>query len=998
MKTTTKLILGGLLLSGLGIASFLNCDGCSTKTAKYEPRENSLAHSKTPSMHAIDLYEEMRLNVNTGKIEPGDFARAWQQIQNFNYANRSSVLTLVDEGPDNVGGRTRAILVDRNDRNIVYAGSVSGGLFKSTNRGNTWSRVANFTEVLSVSSLAQTPNGTIYVGTGHEEEGGSGDGGSGGHRADGVWYTTDNGATFTKLTPTTNWGNANINAIVADPNVPDKIYVGGSNPVFTTVVENKTNFTQLILNNNVPTSDLQISKDGNVIVAGIGNRTYVKVGTNNFTRVSGSGAGQVKETVSGGSLTRIEYTISHDKNPNGKYSIYASMVKLGGSIRGMLGGVSASHDNGETWAEVVPETPNNTPSTLVLTSDPFANGLQYQGDYDNIITTVPGNPKQFLLGGINVFRWTESSTAAPFGQMAQVSSTQVAQTSSFYVHADQHEMVWDNTNRLYLGNDGGVGISDNAMSTNIQYYPANRGYNVTQFYGIAYSKYGDLIGGTQDNGTQYKDVNNPGTSPLEFRRVLGGDGFDSELSHLDENVLFSSLYFGENYRSLNKGNTSSTFTSDEIDALPNSVKPFFNVTTYYENKNDVNSKDSIIFLATENKSAGQTIMVPSTNLNILFPHVLTQNISVVIDTAIDATGDTSYSYQSRDTIKIQDKVQTLFALGLNGTGGVWVTRGALRFGAKPVWWKVMDFTSGRVTDMEFSQDGNILYVGQFGGRVTRIKGFNNVYLEDLKGDVINGIPNHDLEAYNYADIRSGVSQLEITTIFTGNWVSGIGVDPKNPENVVVTTGGYGQSSNIYRSTTAASTTGSSSFSSIKGNMITMPVFDAIIDFQNPNTIVAGTEFGAWITTNGGATWSPQNDEMGAVPVYDVQQQHRPWSECFNSGMIYFGTHGRGIWSSADLLSTREIEKEKVAEVQVINLYPNPATNFTNVSFDLATTSDVTISVYSMNGKLISSNTLNNKAQGEMTYRVNTENLSKGVYFVNVQAKGMKFKTAKFIKQ
>ena len=994
MKTTTKLILGGMLLSGIGIAAFFTSELTTKETAKYQPRENSYAKAKTPSMQAIDLYEEMRLNVNTGKIEPNDFSNALKAIRNMSSSSRSSVLTLVDEGPDNVGGRTRAILVDRNNINTVYAGSVGGGLFKSTNRGNTWNRVANFAEVLSVSSIAQTPNGTIYVGTGHEREGnGIASGGSGGHRANGVWYTTDDGATFTQLTPPSSWGNNYVNTIVADPNAQDKIYIAGNGIINITEVENKTTFNRINLFAGISVWDIAISKDGSVIIAAVGNRTYVKEGSGSFTRVSGTGANQIKESATGASVTRIEYSISHEKNTNSKYSIYASMVKSGS----MLGGISASHDNGQTWTEVVPETPNGTVPTTVLTTDPFANGLQFQGNYDNIISVVPGNTKQFIVGGINLFKWTESTTAAPFGQMAQVSSSQVAQTNGFYVHADNHEMVWDNTNRLYVGNDGGVGISDNAQSANISYYPANRGYNVTQFYGIAYSKYGDLIGGAQDNGTQYKDVNTPGTSPLEFNRVLGGDGFDCEISHLDENVIFSSIYTGANFRSATKGSGSGSFTSAEIDALGDNLKPFYNVTTLYENGNDVNSTDSVIFLATENKSAGQTIMVPSDNMSMLFPHVLTQNISAVIDTTIIGT-DTTYTYTSRDTIKVQDKIQTLFALGLQGSGGVWVTRGALRFGGLPVWWKVMSSVTGRVTEMEFSQDGNILYVGQSGGRVTRIKGFNNVYFEDSKGDIVNSIPDNDQAAYDYADVRSGVSQLEVTNIFSGNYIAGLGVDPNDPEHVVVTTGGYNASSNIFKSTTAASTTGASSFSSIRGNLPAMPVFDAIIDFQDANKIVAGTEFGAWISTNGGATWTGQNDEMGMVPVYDVQQQHRPWSECFNSGMIYFGTHGRGIWSSSDLLGSREIEKEEVAQVQAINLYPNPAVNFTNVNFELANTSDVSVSIYSMSGKLISSETLNNKAEGEVNYRVNTENLTTGVYFVSIQAEGVKFKTAKFIKQ
>jgi hypothetical protein len=992
MKNTTKLILGGLLLSGLGVGSYLNCGNCESPIDKYTPREGSIFLNKTSAQHGIDLYEEMRKNINTGKMEASDFSNAWQAVQAAN-SSRSSILNLIDEGPDNVGGRTRAILVDNSDNNIVYAGSVSGGLFKSTNRGNTWSRVSAFTEVLSVSSMAQTANGTIYVGTGSTHESSIANGGSGGHRANGVYYTTDGGTTWSQLMPTPSWGTAAVNAIVADPNQQDVVYVGGNFPIRLYKVENKTTFTaEPGITGSV--TDLKISKDGNVILAGLGSRTYVKEGNGSWTKVSGTGPGQVKESATGSAISRIEYAISHDKNANGKYSIYASMVKTNSS----LGGISASHDNGATWAEVVPETANGVAANTVLTTDPFANGLQFQGNYNNIITTIPGDPKKFLIGGINVFRWTESATSAPFGQMSQVSSSQVGQTSSFYSHADHHEMVWDNANRLYIGNDGGIGISNNATSNNIQYYPANRGYNVTQFYGIGYSKFGDLIGGAQDNGTQYKDVNNPGTSPMEFRRVNGGDGFDCEISHLDPNVLFSSIYTGANYRTATKGN-GSPFTGTEIDALSDNVKPFYNVTRLYETANDVHSTDSLDYYATENLPAGTTIMVPSKNLGVEFPYILPTAVTVVIDTTIDVVGDTTFSYAYRDTIRVQDKVQSMFALGLQSSGGVWVTRGALRFGTTPVWWKVMNSVSGRVTEMEFTKDGNILYVGTSGGEVYRVKGFNNVYYNNEANDAINGINDHDSTSFNYADVRSGVSQLEITTILNGSqYVGGLGVDPNNPEHLVVALGGYGSSTNIIRSTTAASTTGSSSFSSIRGNLPAMPVFDAVIDMSDPTRIIAGTEFGAWVSLNSGASWSAQNDEMGAVPVYDVRQQYRSWEECTNSGTIYFGTHGRGIWSSNDFLSIEENKKEEKAQLTSFNLYPNPATNFTNVELELTKAADVTISVFSLTGQMVANETLTNRQQGKLKYRVNTATLPKGIYFVTVQVDGLKYKGSKFIKE
>mgnify|MGYP000238787006 CR=1 FL=1 len=1001
MKNTTKLILGGLLLSGIGVGSLLTNNFNAEEIPTYIPRENSLKTIKSSGLMAIELYEESRKNVNTGKMEPEDFSNAWQAVKLATAnASRSSVLTLKDEGPDNVGGRTRAILVDNSNINTIYAGSVSGGLFKSTNRGNTWTRVNAFNTVLSISCIAQTPNGTIYVGTGSTFERNVSDKRSGGHRADGVYYTTDGGTTFQKLTPTPSWGINAVNAIVADPNQQDVIYIGGNGGGTTgiglTKVENKTNFTK-IPEISLSVSDVKISKDGNLIVVGTGSNTFVKEGSGVFTRVSGTGAGQIK-ALSG----RIVYAISPDKNSNGKYSVYASMAKS----TGMLGGVSASHDNGQTWVEVIPETPNGSAPTSVLNTDPFANGLSFQGLYNNTITVIPGFPKKFIIGGIDLHEWAESATAPPFGQMSRISSWSANPTSRIYVHADNHTTVWDNTDRLYIGNDGGVGISDNATTNNITYYPANRGYNVTQFYGISYSKYGDLLGGAQDNGTQYKDARNPGTSALEFREVGGGDGFDCEISHLDENVLFSTVYTGATFRTSTKSATRSTFTGTEIDALSDNVKPFYNEIRLYENGNDLNSTDSVWWFATEDKPAGSTVMVTSKNLDLQFPYVLPVAVNVTIDTSIDALGDTTFSYLHRDTLRIQDRVQSLFAQGLSGSGGIWVTRSALRFGETPVWFKVINSVSGRVSEMEFSKDGDILYAGTTSGAVIRIKGFNGLYYNNEAHDTINGVNAHDRAAYNYADIRSGTSQLQIQTIYNGSqMITGIGVDPNDSEHVVITLGGYSAATNIRRSTTAASTTGTSSFSSIKGNMPAMPVFDAVIDMSDPTRIIAGTEFGAWVSLNSGGSWTAQNDEMGGVPVYDVRQQWRPWATseedlvgCYNPGVIYFGTFGRGIWSSSTFLSIDENIDKKEIPVTSINLYPNPVNNFTNIEFDLTNSADVKISVFSLTGQLISSQNLSNRQPGELKHRINTSQLTKGIYFVTVEAEGMKFKGSKFIKQ
>ena len=71
-----------------------------------------------------------------------------------------------NKGPDNFGGRTRALLVDKNNSAVVFAGSVGGGLFKSTNGGATWNVISDPGANQSVASITQASNGDIYYGTG----------------------------------------------------------------------------------------------------------------------------------------------------------------------------------------------------------------------------------------------------------------------------------------------------------------------------------------------------------------------------------------------------------------------------------------------------------------------------------------------------------------------------------------------------------------------------------------------------------------------------------------------------------------------------------------------------------------------------------------------------------------------------------------------------------------------------------------------------------------
>ena len=93
-------------------------------------------------------------------------------------------------GPNNVGGRTRALAIHPDNESVLYAGGVSGGLWKSEDEANTWIQVTNFPNLM-IGSIAIAGNGDIYVGTGSEFDWAGGEGGSG-FRGRGIWYSNDN--------------------------------------------------------------------------------------------------------------------------------------------------------------------------------------------------------------------------------------------------------------------------------------------------------------------------------------------------------------------------------------------------------------------------------------------------------------------------------------------------------------------------------------------------------------------------------------------------------------------------------------------------------------------------------------------------------------------------------------------------------------------------------------------------------------------------------------
>jgi len=144
---------------------------------------------------------ELTMNPETGKPEPEKLFKLQQELSQralFSKVPGENTNNWVERGPNNVGGRTRAIMFDPNDstNKKVFAGGVSGGLWVNndiTDANSSWSLV-NMPENLAVSCITYDPNNTntFYVGTGESYVQGTING-------NGLWKSTDAGNNWSRV-------------------------------------------------------------------------------------------------------------------------------------------------------------------------------------------------------------------------------------------------------------------------------------------------------------------------------------------------------------------------------------------------------------------------------------------------------------------------------------------------------------------------------------------------------------------------------------------------------------------------------------------------------------------------------------------------------------------------------------------------------------------------------------------------------------------------------
>jgi len=915
---------------------------------------------------ASEYWNMIRSNQVTGEVDPADIAQALEDMKRLG-RSKSSTWSWDEMGPDNLGGRTRAIIFDVNDPTVMYAGAVSGGLWKSTTAGSSWQKVASISDNMIVASITQAPNGDIYVGTGEGFYPGSGTG-TAGFDGNGIYKSTD-GENFTHLAPTASWRYVNNMAVCPGNGT---VYAATSSGIKASNDNGVSWNVSLTFTPNTPNlngDDIEVASDGTVYAV-MNRNFFVAENGVDFTRKSGTGF----SLPTGGS--RMEIAVA----PSDPNYVYALLAQANGYHQGAW----RSTDKGSTWTQIAP--------AYTASFDIFRS----QGSYNNAIEVFPNNKDKIIVGGIDIWTWELGGT------WTQITSGNFSHSSPLYVHVDIHEFAFHptNPNIVFVGCDGGIHRSTDGGAT---WVAMNKNYGTIQYYHITSSGSGQVMGGTQDNSYQFIDFK--GNTPGAARTVWGGDGGYAAISQLNPDAYYVSSQYGSVGRTPDGGlswqraygatPTDAAFFNTRMLAEGTPGQNFASFVTplaLWETVHAFDSKDSVMFVADTNYLAGEvvTIRVPKKN-DYPFRHTLLAGLS------------------EGDSMMIQNPVQSVFVVAARNA--VWMTRDPLNYSGTPEWFKLGTTAAGNIINIQFSADGDHLFAGTSGGRVYRFSNLRQAY----------DSTSADMGSAANPNLNQIVTKTVVAT-YNGRAVTSIAVDPLNNDHVVVTLGNYGNAVYVYRSTDA--TSAAPTFTGKQGagastRLPLFPVYSALIPLNHPNTLIVGTEYGTYMTENVTAAnpvWVEVNDGMDRVPALHLHQMvnNFPYNYVVvgegdnmivieyhgtqNYGGIYVGTHGRGAFRNLNFVSVNRPQTEKPSSFRSqLLVYPNPIVSNATAVVNLNQSANAVVKVYDLNGRVVASLEPGMLQSGRNEIKLQLDHLRTGNYVVQVIVGG-ESKTAKIIKR
>lgn len=488
-----------------------------------------------------------------------------------------------DGGYEGVG-RINCIAFHPTNTSTFWVGAASGGLWKTTNGGTTWTPMTDNQVVLGVSDIVidNSNSNTMYLATG--------DGDAGDTYSVGVLKSTDGGTTWN--TTGLLWSVSNFRVIrrmVQHNSNPSILLVASSAGIWRTT-DAGANWTQVFSGSFY---DLEKNpSDPNIIYASTGTRVYRSTdGGVNWT-----------QTLLLSSAGRIALAVSPAN------SAFVGALAARSDNSGYLG-FYASTDSGANFT-----LKSSTPNLLGYSSTGSDTGGQ--GWYDLCVAADPTNANTIYVGGVNTWKSTNGGTSWTLNTMwYQITGVPTA-------HADKHSLFFQNNSTLFQTNDGGVYRTTNGGST---WTDISVGLAISQMYRLGVSQANSaVIAGLQDNGTKFRS--NSGT----WSDHIGGDGMECIIDPTTASVMYGELYNGEIYRTTNTGgswtNISQNITGQPSGAwvTPYVLDPNNNMTIYagykdvYRSTNRGNSWTKISTNLVTGSNYIQSLAVAPSNSSVIY--------------------------------------------------------------------------------------------------------------------------------------------------------------------------------------------------------------------------------------------------------------------------------------------------------------------------------------------------------------------------------------------
>ena len=421
-------------------------------------------------------------------------------------------------------GRITGVAVEAANNNHMIVGAETGGVWRTTDGGATWTPLSDFFAnmyVYSVTIDPQTPT-TYYFGS------------NGGR----IYKSTDSGATWTLLADI---GNSLVNKVLINPSNSDIMFACSQNNGIFRSVDGGANWTQ-------PITDIR------------GYDVEFKPG--DLNTVYASGLGFHKSTDGGASFTSIAGFRNGPKmigvSPDNSTTVYVLQAQSSG---GGFDGFYKSTDSGTSFTEL-----NHTGRNYFgYDTAGIQSGGQAPRDMD--ITVNPTDINEVHIAG--VLTWRSMDGGVVFANTSDWIPQDAAAANKGYCHADVDILEFIGST-LYVGTDGGIFKATNTGTINSNYYTdITAGLGIRQWYKIGVSQTSDVVitGGSQDNGSSFYTVANG------WKDWIGADGMEGFVDKDDTNIMYGMIQFGGMYRT-NNGGSSLINIPEPPPGQGNWVSPF----------------------------------------------------------------------------------------------------------------------------------------------------------------------------------------------------------------------------------------------------------------------------------------------------------------------------------------------------------------------------------------------------------------------------------------